>query len=220
MTSLNAIYSVEIPPTPLDKGGGDSREDPPKALTPTKCVSPDPASVSILLEVPCYISDMQPPRQPESKRSKHLQKIRRTLSNDNFLHTIDRVDGLVAKLLSLIMLIVIGVTILDLIVFLVDQLTSNPFGLLDTTAIEVFGLFLNVLIALEILENITAYLRKHVVQVELVIVTSLIAVARKIIIFDFNKTSGIDLIGLGTAVFALAMSYWIVRRTNSKYRRK
>ena len=40
MTSLNAIYSVEIPPTPLDKGGGDSREDPPKALTPTKCVSP------------------------------------------------------------------------------------------------------------------------------------------------------------------------------------
>jgi len=47
--------------------------------------------------------------------------------------------------------------------------------------------FLNVLIALEILENITAYLRKHVVQVELVIVTSIIAVARKIIILDFEK---------------------------------
>ena len=40
VTSLNAIYSVEIPPTPLDKGGGASRGDPPKALTPTKCVSP------------------------------------------------------------------------------------------------------------------------------------------------------------------------------------
>ena len=24
---LNAVYSVEIPPTPLDKGGGDSRGD-------------------------------------------------------------------------------------------------------------------------------------------------------------------------------------------------
>jgi len=53
---------------------------------------------------------------------------------------------------------------------------------------------LNVLIALEILEN-TAYLRKHVVQVELVIVTSIIAVARKIIILDFEKTSGTDLMG-------------------------
>jgi len=60
-------------------------------------------------------------------------------------------------------------------------------------------LFLNVLIALEILENITAYLRKHIIQVELVIVTSIIAVARKIIILDFEKTPGTDLIGLALA---------------------
>jgi uncharacterized membrane protein (DUF373 family) len=66
------------------------------------------------------------------------------------------------------------------------------------------------------LENITAYLQKHVVQVELVIVTSLIAVARKIIIFDFSKSSGTDLIGLAIAIFALAISYWIVRYMNIK----
>jgi uncharacterized membrane protein (DUF373 family) len=59
---------------------------------------------------------------------------------------------------------------------------------------------LTVLIALEILENITAYLRKHIIQVELVIVTSIIAIARKIIILDFEKTSGIDLIGLAIAI--------------------
>lgn len=55
---------------------------------------------------------------------------------------------------------------------------------------------LNVLIALEILQNITAYLRKPIVQVELVIVTCIIAVARKIVILDFEKTLGIDLIEL------------------------
>ena len=49
MTSLNAIYSVEIPPTPLDKGGGASRGDPPKALTPTKCVSPKLIAVPTLM---------------------------------------------------------------------------------------------------------------------------------------------------------------------------
>ncbi|PMB43848.1 hypothetical protein CEN41_11810, partial [Fischerella thermalis CCMEE 5330] len=75
---------------------------------------------------------------------------------------------------------------------------------------------LNILIALEILENITGYLKKHVLQVELVIVTSLIAVARKIIILDLEKVSGIDIIGLGIALLALSISYWIVRKTTSK----
>lgn len=75
---------------------------------------------------------------------------------------------------------------------------------------------MNILIALEILENITAYLRKHVFQVELVIVTSLIAVARKIIILDLDKVSGIDIIGLGIAILALSISYLIIRLSNSK----
>jgi uncharacterized membrane protein (DUF373 family) len=81
----------------------------------------------------------------------------------------------------------------------------------------IFGLFLNVLIALEILENITAYLRKHVVQVELVIVTSLIAVARKIIILDLEKVTGLTIIGLAVAVLSLAISYWIIRSSNIRH---
>ncbi|TAD93585.1 MAG: hypothetical protein EAZ98_22330 [Oscillatoriales cyanobacterium] len=61
---------------------------------------------------------------------------------------------------------------------------------------------------------ITAYLKKHVIQVELVIVTSLIAVSRKIIILDLEKKTAADLIGLATAIFALSISYLIVRYTN------
>ncbi len=86
--------------------------------------------------------------------------------------------------------------------------------LLKDALFVIFGLFLNVLIALEILENITAYLKKHVIQVELVIVTSLIAVSRKIIILDLEKKTAADLIGLATAIFALSISYLIVRYTN------
>lgn len=82
--------------------------------------------------------------------------------------------------------------------------------------IEIFGLFLNILIALELLENITAYLRKHVVQVELVFITALIAAARKIIILDFEKVSGDQLLGLSAAIFALAISYWLMRQINIK----
>ena len=96
------------------------------------------------------------------------------------------------------------------------ELFTEPIGFFNTTLIELFGLFLNVLIALELLENITAYLEKNVIQVELVIVTSLIAVARKLIILDLDKTTGSQLIGLAIAIFALSVSYWIVRYSNTK----
>lgn len=111
------------------------------------------------------------------------------------------------------MVAVLIVAVVDLIFVLIRELLSEPYGFFASTLIEIFGLFLNILIALEVLENITAYLKKHVVQVELVIGTSLTAVARKIIIFDFNKATGVDLIGLAVAIFALSISYWIVRRT-------
>jgi len=103
-----------------------------------------------------------------------------------------------------------------LCVALVTQLFSPPYGFFSISLIEIFGLFLNVLIALEILENITAYLRNHAIQLELVIVTTLTAVARKIIIFD--KPSGADLTSLAIAIFTLSISYWIIRSVNKSHK--
>ena len=148
---------------------------------------------------------------------KHLaQKTRRGLEDENFLGFLGRVEGWVSKILSIAMLLVILVAVYELIVFMVQELIPPPMDRFGKTLFTVFGLFLNVLIALEILENITAYLKKQVVQVELVIVTSLIAIARKIIILDLEKTSGIDLIALAAAILSLSISYWIIRRSIPK----
>jgi uncharacterized membrane protein (DUF373 family) len=143
-----------------------------------------------------------------------MRWLRQSGSDENFLKMLKRVETLVSKALSLAMVIVLLVAVADLVVYLSRELLSEPYGFFNTTLIEIFGLFLNVLIALEILENITAYLKRHVIQVELVIATSLTAVARKIIIFDFKTTSGYYLIGLAVAIFALSLSYWIVRQMN------
>lgn len=134
----------------------------------------------------------------------------------SFISGIDQVEGLVSKILSIVMVVVILFAVGDLIIILGEQLFTSPKGFFNESLFEVFGLFLNILIALEILENITAYLRKHVIQVELVIVTSLIAVARKIIILDLEKATGLDIIGLAVAIFALSISYWIIRHTNAR----
>jgi uncharacterized membrane protein (DUF373 family) len=144
--------------------------------------------------------------------------IKKLFEDEGFLTSIHIVENLVSKVLSLALVGVILASLADLIIFLYRDLLREPVGFFSNTLIEIFGMFLNVLIALELLENITAYLRKHVVQVELVIVTALIAVARKLIIFDFSKASGIDLIGLATASFALSISYWLIRQMNRKHR--
>jgi uncharacterized membrane protein (DUF373 family) len=145
-------------------------------------------------------------------------KLRNASEDANFLHLIETLQIFIAKILSVLMVIIIIVAIFDLIVLLSQKILMTPVGFFNTTLFEIFGLFLNVLISIEILENITAYLKKHTVQVELVIVTSLVAVARKIIIFDLTKYSGNDLLGLAIAIFTLSISYWIVRTMNAKRR--
>ena len=137
--------------------------------------------------------------------------------DNNFLKFIHIIENLVSKVLSIALIIVIIISLFDLIIVLSKDLFAvEPVGFFEKTLIDIFGLFLNILIALELLENITAYLRKHIVQVELVVVTALIAVARKIIIFDPKEYQKTDLIALAFASLALSASYWLIRRTTSK----
>ncbi|MGD1906782.1 MAG: phosphate-starvation-inducible PsiE family protein [Leptolyngbyaceae cyanobacterium] len=137
------------------------------------------------------------------------------LQSDIFLMRLRQVEGIVARILSIAMVIVIIVTVFDLGIVLFRSLTQlDTYGFFKTTLTEIFGLFLSVLIALEILENITAYIRKHVVQVELVIATALTAVGRKLIILDLEKVSGVSLIGLAFALLALSISYLIIRNVH------
>ncbi len=153
-----------------------------------------------------------------------FRRLKAVLTEDEkFIETIESIEGIVSKLLSIGMILVTFIAIFHLSYALIEKLlltverpSNDSF---NTTLFELFGLFLNVLIALEILENITAYLRKHVIQVELVIVTSLIAVSRKIIILDLEKKSSSDLIALAVAVFSLSIGYAIVHQTNRTNRK-
>lgn len=149
------------------------------------------------------------------KVRRFFRSLTKLWEEEKFLNITESVETVVAKILTIALLIVILVALVDLMFVLSNILfTSPPSGFFNQTILEVFGLFLNILIALELLDNITAYLRKHIFQVELVIATSLIAVARKIIIFDLKKYSNTDLISLAVAIFALSISYWLVRRLN------
>lgn len=145
-----------------------------------------------------------------------LGQLARTGSDENFLRFLGGLETFVAKALSVAMIVIILFAIVDLGYTLVRDISAHPLEIVGKELLELFGLVLNVLIALEILENITAYLKKHVIQAELVIVTSLTSLARKIITLEFERIGSAELISVAVAVLALAIGYWIVHQVNRK----
>jgi uncharacterized membrane protein (DUF373 family) len=137
-------------------------------------------------------------------------------NSKNFMHIVESIVELIAKALSLMIIIVILVSLVDLARILSLDVFFEPVTFFKEKMFEIFGSFLTILIAIELLENITGYLQKHIIQVELVIVTSLIAVARKIIILDLKKVSDNELVGLASAIAALSIGYGIVKWSNNK----
>jgi len=145
-----------------------------------------------------------------------LREIKFLFKDEGFMKFIHLLENIVSKVLSVALIIIIFVSLLDLLLLLIQDLLNHKASkFLDKELIEIFGLFLHLLIALELLENITSYIRKQIVQVELVLVTALIAVARKVIIFDTSKYDSNDLIALGIATLCLAGSYWLIKRMNN-----
>jgi uncharacterized membrane protein (DUF373 family) len=112
------------------------------------------------------------------------------------------------KVLAILMVIVIFFGIADVIFVLYQRLNSEPLYLLNISDIfETFAAFLAVLVAIEIFVNIRIYLRCHEFPVKLVIATALMAVARKIIVLDFNKIDAIEVLSLSAVMLALGITY-------------
>ena len=134
-----------------------------------------------------------------------------------FLGLVDSAEREVARILTVITGVVIICTLVQLVLSLGSKLlTGSEATWLGDDLIKVLGDLLTVLIALEVLQNISSYLRRHVVQIELVLVTALTAVARKVIVLPTGAENKPQLlVGLGIAVVSLSAAYWLVKRANA-----
>ncbi len=130
-----------------------------------------------------------------------------------FLHRIIR--GAV-KVLAILMVMVIVWGIGDVVYVLFQRLTHPPYLLLQINDIlATFGAFLAVLIAIEIFINIKMYLSTNVIPVRLVVATALMAIARKVIIFDFETITPPYIYGTAAVIFSLGVTYWLITRDTS-----
>jgi len=117
------------------------------------------------------------------------------------------------KVLAILMVMVIVWGIGDVIYVLYQRLTQPPFMLLQINDIlATFGAFLAVLIAIEIFINIRMYLSTNIIPVRLVIATALMAIARKVIILDFEQVTPPYVFATAAVVLALGLTYWLITK--------
>ncbi len=115
----------------------------------------------------------------------------------------------------LLMSIMLILSFVDLLVEIVRQVIQPPFLLIDTeTLMELFSIILVLLIGIELLETIKLYLKEDTIHVELVILVAIIAVARKVIIWDFTKYEVKELIGISVILLALGITYLLLKRAD------
>jgi uncharacterized membrane protein (DUF373 family) len=153
--------------------------------------------------------DLKPPVSPSGD---FLEPQGLAMSTSDPLVTwCERIINFGVRILAVLMTAVIVWGVADVIWMLYKDLIRPPFLLLDLSDIfALFGAFLTVLIAIEIFINITLYLREDVIHVKLVMATALMAIARKVIIFDFTVITPAYIYATATVVFALSIGYWLI----------
>ncbi|MCP9790537.1 phosphate-starvation-inducible PsiE family protein [Vulcanococcus limneticus] len=134
------------------------------------------------------------------------------LDDDRFLGGIHNYERQLAKLLALLLAVVIGFAVLELVVESSIKIARFQPDWFDGDLIKLLDRLLMIFIALEVLQNVMAYLRDQVVQIELVLLTAMTAVARKVIVLPPGTESKPQLMaGFGVIVVGLAAAYWLVK---------
>ena len=116
--------------------------------------------------------------------------------------------------LIVMMALVLLLSTVDLGWTILKDILSPPTILLNVDQlVDIFGSFMLVLIGIELLETIKAYLGEHVIHAEIVLEVAIIAIVRKVIILDIKKEESLTLIGIAAIILALAGAFYIIKRT-------
>jgi uncharacterized membrane protein (DUF373 family) len=148
-------------------------------------------------------------------------KSNRRVENNPMLELMNKFERGVYYALMIMLAAVIFWGVIELIIILITAvLADRSYRLVNHEILEIFGYFLLILIGIELLETMKAYLIKNEIHVEIIILVAIIAVARKIILLDpFVEGSEVlnsaGMIALGVVIIALAASYYLVKKSGT-----
>ncbi len=122
-------------------------------------------------------------------------------------------EKIIIGILLIFMIFVVLISVVELLVIVYQYFVASSILLLNVKEmLSIFGLFLIVLIGLELMESVKAYLEEDNVHAEIVFLVAIVAVTRKIIILDYENVTPGFLFGIATIILALSMGYYLVRK--------
>jgi len=122
------------------------------------------------------------------------------------------------QILMIMMAIVLLLTTIDLGWTIIKDI-SQPFSLILSIdeLLELFGLFMLVIIGIELLETIMkTYLTQGIPHYEVVLSVAIIAIARKVIILDIKEISSLSLVGIASIILALTVGYFFMKKAENR----
>ncbi len=129
-------------------------------------------------------------------------------------------DTLLAKIQKFTVLVLAGMLVVVVVLstahlgmLIGEEIWKQPRFLIPVQGLlDIFGYFLLVLIGVELLETLKAYLKKDVIHVRVVLEVALIAMARKVIIEEPNAVSGLTLFAVAALILALGIALYFERQ--------
>ena len=128
-----------------------------------------------------------------------------------------KAQKLIAFVLAILLIIVVVLSTVDLGFLIAQEIWKRPRFLIQVQGLlEIFSFFLLILIGVELLETLKAYLKKDVFHVRLVLEVALIAMARKVIILEPNNTPALTLLGMAALILALGLAFYFERKAHGE----
>lgn len=125
----------------------------------------------------------------------------------------EKVEKVVVVALLIMMALVVCLSTVELGWFIIKDVITPPVFLLEIDQLlDIFGMFLLVLIGVELLETVKMYLTQKTVHVEVVFMVAMIAIARKVIILDINELPSLTLIGISAIIISLSVGYYLLTK--------
>ncbi len=130
------------------------------------------------------------------------------------MERLTRFQNAILMVLTWMMALVVLLATAELFYIIVSDIVTPPLVLLDIEQLlDIFGYFLLVLIGIELLETFKIYLEENVINVQVVLLVAIIAIARKVIILDVKTLPSMTLIGIGVIIVSLSAGYYLVKKS-------
>lgn len=133
--------------------------------------------------------------------------------NKSLIQLLKKFERVIILVITCAMALVLLLATLDLIWLIVQDIRDSGLLLQIDQLLDIFGLFMLVLIGVELFESVfKSYLqREHTLRVELVIAVAIIAVSRKIITLDWKDYDSGTLFAAAALVISLCAGFFLLR---------